>query len=1018
MKEYLDLKHMELVPDSEINNINSLYLPHHGVVRNTSSTTKLRVVFDASSKTSSGLSLNDLLMVGPRVQPELFPILIQFRLFNAAICADVEKMFRQIKVHEEDVDWQRILWRESPNEPIKEYRLTTVTYGTSSAPFLSTRTLRQLAIDEQENFPAVSRATRCHFYVDDLLSGSATKKEAIQLVSELQEMMKKGGFSLRKWVSNDPDVLTTISKELQAIDSKHTINDDQPVKILGIAWLPDVDKFTFTITVNEMDVWTKRKVLSEVAKIFDPLGWLAPTVIISKIFLQELWSHHLSWDEELPDSLAKQWRTFQEQLPVLTNIKIPRCILIPQASDVQVHGFCDSSEKAYCAAIYIRSQDVTLAVTSRLLTSKTRVSPVKPQSLPRLELCSALLLANLLQATLPTLTVPISETFAWSDSKITLAWLTSEPRRWQPFVANRVAQIQELTPNVHWNHVSGLENPADCGTRGIPPTKLERCDLWFNGPDWLRSSTFPNGGFEDNPELQKDMSVEAKGTSKLVMLQVVDASFKAEFFQKFSSWNKLKRVVAYCLRFGKNCSLAADKRNKSFLTTTELHEAEKRIVRFIQQDHFLMEVSYLSAGKQLPSNNKINPLTPFYDDSGIIRVGGRLKNSMLSESQKHPILLPKTDHVVNLIIADYHLKLLHAGPQLLQAALREKFWILSARDAVRRVVRTCIPCFRNRPRFAGQIVGDLPMSRVCPSSVFQRTGIDFAGPFLIQNSKGRGSRNTKSYICVFVCLATKAVHLEVVSDLSSKAFIACLKRFVARRGRPSDLFCDQGSNFYGASRELRKEFRQLMKEDDVHQFLVTDNITFHFNPPSAPHFGGIWEATVKPFKFHLKRVVGATSLTFEELATLSSQIEACLNSRPLCALSSSPDDPSVLTPGHFLIGKALTAVPQPTVPDDISHCDRWRLLTRMIQHFWNRWSSEYLTLLQSRAKWRNSQKNLDIGDLVLIKHDNLPPLQWKLGKVTETFPGKDNKVRVVKVKTDTGELVRPIAKLCPLPIDT
>ncbi|GFX21823.1 integrase catalytic domain-containing protein [Trichonephila clavipes] len=915
-------------------------------VRDTSCTTKLRVVFDASSKTSSGLSLNDLLMVGPRVQPELFPILIQFRIFSVAICADVEKMFRQIKVHEEDVDWQRILWRDSPTEPIREYRLTTVTYGTSSAPFLSTRTLRQLAIDEQENYPAASRATLSHFYVDDLLSGSATKKGAIQLVSELQEMMKRGGFSLRKWVSNDPDVLATIPKELKAVDSKHTIKDDQPVKILGIAWLPDVDKFTFTITVNETDVWTKRKVLSEVAKIFDPLGWLAPSVVISKIFLQELWSHHLSWDEELPDSLARQWRTFQEQLPLLTNIKIPRCILISQAIDVQVHGFCDSSEKAYCAVIYIRSKDATQTVVSRLLTSKTRVSPVKPQSLPRLELCSALLLANLLQATLPTLTLPISETFAWSDSKITLAWLKSDPRRWQPFVANRVAQIQELTPNVHWNFVSGLENPADCGTRGIPPTKLEKCNLWFNGPDWLRSSTFPIGEFEDNPQLQEHMSAEAKRTSKLIMLNVVDATFKAEFFQKFSSWNKLKRVVAYCLRFVKNCSLSACKRRKSFLTTAELSEAEKGIVKFIQRDHFSMEVSYLSAGKQLPSTNKLIPLTPFYDDSGIIRVGGRLKNSILADSQKHPILLPKTDHVVNLIISDYHLKLLHAGPQLLQAALREKFWILSARDAVRRVS--------------------------LPSSVFQRTGIDFAGPFLIRSSKGRGSRNTKCYICVFVCLATKAVHLEVVSDLTSKAFIACLKRFVARRGKPSEIFCDQGTNFYGASRDLRKEFRQLMKEDAVHQFLVTDNITFHFNPPSAPHFGGIWEATVKSFKFHLNRVVGVTSLTFEELSTLSSQIEACLNSRPLCVLSSSPDDPCVLTPGHFLIGKALTAIPQPTVPDDLRHCDRWRLLTRMTQHFWNRWSSEYLTLLQSRSKWRIVQKNLDIGDLVLIKHDNSP----------------------------------------------
>nr|XP_042912697.1 uncharacterized protein LOC122272772 [Parasteatoda tepidariorum] len=429
MKEYLDLNHMELVPDSDDNKIKSLYLPHHGVARDTSCTTKLRVVFDASSKTSSGFSLNDLLLVGPRVQPELFPILIQFRLFSVAICADIEKMFRQIKVHEEDVDWQRILWRDSPTAQIKEYRLITVTYGTSSAPFLSTRTLRLLAIDEQENNPNASRATLCHFYVDDLLSGSATTEGAFQLVSELQEMMNRGGFSLRKWVSNDTDVLATISEELKTVDSKHMINDDQPVKILGIAWLPDVDTFTFTITVNESDVWTKRKVLSEVAKIFDPLGWLAPTVITSKIFLQELWSHHLGWDEELSDSLASQWRVFQNQLPLLTNIKIPRYILIPQATSVQVHGFCDSSEKAYCASIYIRSKDANQAVTSTLLTSKTRVSSVKPQSLPRLELCSALLLANLLQATLPTLTVPISEIFAWSDSKITPAWLKSEPRR-------------------------------------------------------------------------------------------------------------------------------------------------------------------------------------------------------------------------------------------------------------------------------------------------------------------------------------------------------------------------------------------------------------------------------------------------------------------------------------------------------------------------------------------------------------------------------------------------------------
>ncbi|GFX05996.1 integrase catalytic domain-containing protein [Trichonephila clavipes] len=355
-------------------------------------------------------------------------------------------------------------------------------------------------------------------------------------------MMKRGGFSLRKWVSNDPDILATIPKELKAVDSKHTIKDDQPVKILGIAWLPVVDNFTFTITVNETDVWTKRKVLSEVAKIFDPLGWLAPSVVISKIFLQELWSHHLSWDEELPDSLARQWRTFQEQLPLLTNIKIPRCILIPQAIDVQAHGFCDSSEKAYCAVIYIRSKDATQTVVSRLLTSKTRVSPVKPQSLPRLEL----------------LFCPTSCQF-----------VTSYPSNSNVSISR---PLRGLIPRSH----CGLENPTDCGTRGIPPTKLEKCNLWFNGLDWLRSSTFPIGEFEDNPQLQEHMFAEAKRTSKLIMLNVVDATFKAEFFQKFSSWNKLKRVVVYCFRFVKNCSLSACKRRKSFFNNGRIERSRER----------------------------------------------------------------------------------------------------------------------------------------------------------------------------------------------------------------------------------------------------------------------------------------------------------------------------------------------------------------------------------------------------------------------------------------------------------
>ncbi|GBL61029.1 hypothetical protein AVEN_146726-1, partial [Araneus ventricosus] len=294
MNEYLNLNHMIVVPESELDKPNSYYLPHHAVLRDSSSTTKLRVVFDGSCKTSSGHSLNDCLMVGPCVQPELFPILIQFRVFQVAVCADVEKMFRQIKVHEDDVDWQRILWRNSPEDAIREYRLVTVTYGTACAPFLSTRTLRQLALDEVKDYPLASKATLCNFYVDDLLGGAGSREEAIQLVTEMQAMMKKGGFHLRKWISNEPSIFREVFIDSQEKEFVHL--DDGDCKVLGLGWSPSLDVFRFTVVPDQLEAtYTKRGVLSQMARVFDPLGLLSPCVIFMKILLQQLWQGKFSW---------------------------------------------------------------------------------------------------------------------------------------------------------------------------------------------------------------------------------------------------------------------------------------------------------------------------------------------------------------------------------------------------------------------------------------------------------------------------------------------------------------------------------------------------------------------------------------------------------------------------------------------------------------------------------------------------------------------------------------------------
>lgn len=484
-----------------------------------------------------------------------------------------------------------------------------------------------------------------------------------------------------------------------------------------------------------------------------------------------------------------------------------------------------------------------------------------------------------------------------------------------------------------------------------------------------------------------------------------------KWMETYSDFEKLQRVFVGLLSF----------KNRKKGMSEQLDEALIRIVYMVQQHYFQEEIALLLKNRELPATSKYRSLSLFIESKygvPLLRVGGRLTNAALPYDSKHQILLPHKCETIRSYIRYLHRKYLHAGTQALMAITRQRFWIFHARSLIRSVTGSCLQCFKCRPKLSHQIMGDLSPARVAVAKPFTVTGVDFCGP-VTTTYKLRGCRTTKSYIAVFICFSTKAIHMEVVSDLTAKAFVASLKRFVARRGLCSQLFCDNATNFVGTRRELnemKQKFFDQQVQGKISKYCAASSIEFRHIPPRSPHFGGLWEPAVKSAKYHLARILCQSHLTFEELATVVAEVEAVLNSRPLTAMSNDPNDEGVLTPAHFLTGGPLVGIAEPTIESkDWSHLDRWLRISAIQQHFWKRWSTEYLHELQQKVKWTKKQKNLNEGDLVLIAEDNLPPKQGLMGRVLKVVRDPKGSVRVADVKTKNGEVRRAIHKLAPIP---
>ncbi|XP_017881790.1 uncharacterized protein LOC108625943, partial [Ceratina calcarata] len=466
IEEYLTLGHMTRKPDEQITE--GYFLPHHAVVKESSQTTKVRVVFDGSAKSTTGISLNDTLLVGPTIQDDIFSLLLRFRSHNYVLTGDIEKMYRQFLVREEDRAYQRILWRDADGQ-IAIYELNTLTFGLSPAPFLAIRCLHQLANDEGQQFPRAAEVIKNDMYVDDLLTGAETFEEAIILRNEIDALLRRGGLNLRQWASNDIKLLEGLPAS--HVNLRLQSKEDSTIKTLGVHWNSEHDSIIYTVHPTPLTGRvTKRIILSDIARVFDPLGLLGPVITHAKLIMQRLWLEHLDWDDAIPLSIYTEWINYISHLPKLNHLSFSRKFVPAAAEDIQLHGFCDASEKAYGACIYARAIDKHRRVTSTLLCAKSRVAPLKGvgtsklrsgegdrehvehATIPRLELCAAQLLAKLYATVRHATRLEPNKVIFWSDSTIALHWIRTSPHQLQPFVANRVSDIQKRTNIDDWRH--------------------------------------------------------------------------------------------------------------------------------------------------------------------------------------------------------------------------------------------------------------------------------------------------------------------------------------------------------------------------------------------------------------------------------------------------------------------------------------------------------------------------------------------------------------------------------------
>ena len=1036
MNEYIDQGFAERVPEDEIysKDPSTYYIPHSAVIKDDNTSTKVRIVCNASSSAKNQKSLNDLLLKGPKRQPSITEILIRWRYKDVALVSDIRKMYSMILVRAEDRNALRFLWVDEKGNII-HYRHKVLPFGVRSAPYLAIETVQSHILKYSEDYPDVTDSLVESMYVDDYCPSEDTVEAAIDAITASNHIVLEAGMELKKWKSNNPDVM----KHINEIDPSTPEGDER--KVLGTWWNAASDEFYYKVNqkmYKPNQHITKRMIIGSVPTLHDPIGFIAPVILKAKVMIQKLWASGVEWDEDLTNTdVANEWLTWKEDLNNLSEIKQPRKYS-PEGTTIinqQVHVFCDASEKGYAAAAYMRSEDENSNIHVSLITAKTKVAPLKFVTLPRLELLSAVIGSRLSLKIKTALKNKDIVFYHWSDSSITLHWIKNSDTRWKTFVETRVDEIRNTDP-ASWSHCPGKENPADVASRGTCVSQLQESPLWWGGPDWLRQS-------EENWPKKISVTIPNKEVlrekrHKQVNCLVTTTTEVVIDPHKYNKMRKLIRVTAYLKRFINNCKSkkAGKPVNLDELTAEELQVAETYWLKQVQEEYYHEELTRLKSGNMVKKDSKISQLSPILDEeTGLMKMKGRIQNSNLTEEEKHPVILPHQSHIVRLLVEDTHRKQMHSGINHTLVALREKYWVTHARNLVKSVVKSCLICSMYMPKRLTAPLPPLPEDRVTENTPFSIVGVDFTGPVYISETRTtlkhtkkrpvklvKTKTTSKAYISLTTCAVTRSVHLELVPDLTTDAFIRSFRRFVSRRGLPSVIYSDNAKTYKCAEKNIIQCY-EILNSPPFKAYLAESSIEWKYICPLSPWWGGFWERLMKTIKIPMKKILGKSFLSSDEFTTVLTEVEAMVNSRPIVPVNDDPDSLDYLTPANFLIGRSTINLPvRPLTHTEVNPNVTRRQLNLMLQYqdrkltkIWKMWKEEYLRHLGTGVGVKEKLP-ISEGDLVMVASGQQPRCTWKVGRVEELLPGRDDRIRSAIIRSAGKSITRPIKLISKLEV--